>query len=78
MLVMSCFVCIKIVSLNYPLGRPVDLPPESEEVAGFYGVMLETEHAQDAVFNKNFFNDFLKVLEEHPPVSNDIRSLHKL
>ncbi|KAL5528104.1 TOP1 [Sanghuangporus sanghuang] len=48
-------------------GKPVDLPPESEEVAGFYGAMLETDHAQDAVFNKNFFKDFLKVLEEHPP-----------
>jgi DNA topoisomerase-1 len=47
----------------------VDLPLESEEVAGFYAAMLETEHAQDATFNKNFFEDWLKVLQEHPPVS---------
>ena len=46
----------------------MDLPPASEEVAGFYGAMIETEHAQDKVFNKNFFNDFLKVLEKNPAV----------
>ena len=51
------------------VGVTVDLPPESEEVAGFYGAMIETDHAQDAVFNKNFFSDFLKVLRKFPPVS---------
>lgn len=29
--------------------------------------MIETDHARDAVFNKNFFEDFKKVLEKHPP-----------
>ena len=48
----------------------MDLPPEAEEVAGFYGAMIETDHAQDATFNKNFFDDFKKVLEKHPPVSS--------
>ncbi|KAH9972457.1 hypothetical protein BGW80DRAFT_1314640 [Lactifluus volemus] len=48
-------------------GKLVDLPPESEEVAGFYGAMLETEHAKDATFSKNFFDDWLKVLKEYPP-----------
>ncbi|KAJ3567168.1 hypothetical protein NP233_g6533 [Leucocoprinus birnbaumii] len=48
-------------------GKPVDLPPEAEEVAGFYGAMLETPHAQDAVFNKNFFDDWKKVMKDHPP-----------
>lgn len=48
-------------------GKEVDLPSESEEVAGFYAAMLETEHAQDATFNKNFFEDWLKVLQDHPP-----------
>jgi DNA topoisomerase-1 len=46
---------------------------ESEEVAGFYAAMLETEHAQDATFNKNFFEDWLKVLQDHPPVSVILR-----
>ncbi|KAI0744043.1 hypothetical protein C8Q80DRAFT_1220790 [Daedaleopsis nitida] len=48
-------------------GQVVDLPPESEEVAGFYGAMLETEHAKDAKFNGNFFEDFLKILKKYPP-----------
>lgn len=54
-------------------GKEVDLPPPSEEVAGFYAAMLETEHAQDATFNKNFFEDWLKVLKEHPPVSQVVQ-----
>lgn len=49
-------------------GEPVDLPVESEEVAGFYGALIESPHAQDVTFNKNFFDDFLKVLKKYPPV----------
>lgn len=30
--------------------------------------MLETPHAQDAVFNKNFFDDWKKVMKNHPAV----------
>lgn len=52
-----------------PAGKSVNLPPESEEVAGFYGAMIETDHAQDATFNKNFFDDWKTVLKKHPPVS---------
>ncbi|PFH51512.1 hypothetical protein AMATHDRAFT_2969 [Amanita thiersii Skay4041] len=48
-------------------GKVLDLPPTAEEVAGFYAAMLETDHAKDAVFNKNFFEDWKKVLKEHPP-----------
>ena len=54
---------------TYFVGKSVDLPPESEEVAGFYGAMLETDHAKDATFNKNFFDDWSKILKKHPPVS---------
>lgn len=49
-------------------GKEVDLPPAAEEVAGFYAAMLETEHAQDATFNKNFFEDWRAVMKQHPPV----------
>lgn len=49
-------------------GQPVDLPPEPEEVATFFATMLDTDHAQNDVFQKNFFNDWLAVLKEHPPV----------
>ncbi|CEP22540.1 K03163 DNA topoisomerase I [Cyberlindnera jadinii] len=45
-------------------GKPVNLPPAAEEVAGFYAAMLETDHAKNPTFQKNFFKDFLKVLEE--------------
>src|SRR5258708_32985344 len=48
------------------LGKEVNLPPESEEVAGFFGTMLETDHAKDATFQRNFFHDFLEVLNRHP------------
>jgi len=49
-------------------GKPVNLSEEAEEVAGFYGALLETPHAEDAVFNKNFFKDWLEVLKRYPPV----------
>ena len=49
-------------------GRPVDLPPEAEEVAGFYAALIEAEHTKDATFNKNFFNDFKEILKKYPPV----------
>ncbi|OBZ70772.1 DNA topoisomerase 1 [Grifola frondosa] len=54
------------VKMKYD-GKPVDLPQESEEVAGFYGALLETEHARDQTFNKNFFDDWLKLLKKYPP-----------
>ncbi|ODV95621.1 hypothetical protein PACTADRAFT_58616 [Pachysolen tannophilus NRRL Y-2460] len=53
----------KSVKLIYD-GKRVSLPPDAEEVAGFYAAMLETDHAKNPVFQKNFFNDFLKVLKE--------------
>ncbi|KAJ3775054.1 DNA topoisomerase I [Lentinula raphanica] len=49
-------------------GKEVSLPPESEEVAGFYAALIESDHAKDAVFNKNFFNDWKTVLKKHPPL----------
>lgn len=45
-------------------GKPVDLPPQAEEVAGFFAALLESDHAKNPVFQKNFFNDFLQVLKE--------------
>ncbi|KAK9493283.1 hypothetical protein V1508DRAFT_403979 [Lipomyces doorenjongii] len=51
------------VKLKYK-GVPVDLPPEVEEVAGFFGAMLETDHAKNEVFQSNFFNDFKAVLKK--------------
>ncbi|GLB37452.1 putative topoisomerase I [Lyophyllum shimeji] len=57
----------KHVKMKYN-GKEVDLPPAAEEVAGFYAAMLETDHAQDATFNKNFFEDWKTVMKKHPPL----------
>ncbi|KAK7053306.1 DNA topoisomerase 1 [Paramarasmius palmivorus] len=54
------------VKMKYD-GKVLDLPPASEEVAGFYAALIESDHAQDATFNKNFFDDWKKVLKDHPP-----------
>ncbi|KAJ3532095.1 hypothetical protein NM688_g7475 [Phlebia brevispora] len=48
-------------------GQDVNLTPVAEEVAGFYAALLETDHAKDKTFNKNFFEDFLEVLKKNPP-----------
>ncbi|KAG8830072.1 DNA topoisomerase 1 [Serendipita sp. 399] len=48
-------------------GKLVDLPPESEEVAGFFAAMLDTDHAQNDVFRANFFKDWQETLSEYPP-----------
>lgn len=48
-------------------GHPVPLPPESEEVAMFYAVKLESQHASNPIFNRNFFEDFCDYLKQYPP-----------
>lgn len=54
----------KNVKLIYD-GTPVTLPPEAEEMAGFYGGMLNsTVNVENPTFNKNFFSDFKAKLEE--------------
>jgi len=57
---------------------PVNLSEEAEEVAGFYGALLGTPHAEDAVFNKNFFRDWLEVLKRYPPVCLFVSSFSAL
>ncbi|PNS20401.1 hypothetical protein CAC42_5851 [Sphaceloma murrayae] len=53
----------KNVKLKYN-GVPVSLPPESEEVAYFYGAMLNsTINVENPTFNKNFFDDFKDILK---------------
>ncbi|KZF25965.1 topoisomerase I [Xylona heveae TC161] len=46
-------------------GTPVKLHPEAEEVAGFFGIMLNSTHnVENPTFQKNFFDDFQKVLKK--------------
>jgi DNA topoisomerase-1 len=51
-----------------PVGKPVDLSYEAEEVAAFYAALLESDHAKDITFNNNFFDDWKTVMKKHPPV----------
>lgn len=53
----------KNVKMKYD-GVPVSLQPEAEEVAVFYGSMLNsTVNIQNPTFNANFFDDFTKYLD---------------
>ncbi|KAG4302334.1 hypothetical protein PCANB_001519 [Pneumocystis canis] len=43
-------------------GQPISLPPEAEEVAGFFAAMLSSEqHVKNPTFQKNFFHDFQEI-----------------
>lgn len=54
----------KNVKLKYD-GVPVTLAPEAEEVAGFFGTMLNsTQHVENPTFQKNFFTDFKDILKK--------------
>ncbi len=50
------------VQMRYD-GQPVALPPDAEEVAGFFGALLESDHASKPTFVKNFFEDFQSVIK---------------
>ncbi|KAE8376735.1 hypothetical protein BDV26DRAFT_265089 [Aspergillus bertholletiae] len=54
----------KDVKLKYD-GVPVKLHPDAEEVAVFFGSMLNaTQHVENPTFQKNFFMDFKDVLKK--------------
>ncbi|AET38550.1 DNA topoisomerase 1 Ecym_3036 [Eremothecium cymbalariae DBVPG len=53
-------------------GKAVELPPEAEEVAGFFAALLESDHAKNPVFQRNFFNDFLEVLKRYGGAKNGV------
>ncbi|CDS10066.1 hypothetical protein LRAMOSA02743 [Lichtheimia ramosa] len=53
------------VKMKYD-GKPISLSPEAEEVASFYAALLETDHGKNPTFQKNFFNDWQKILKKDP------------
>ncbi|CAG8937595.1 unnamed protein product [Penicillium salamii] len=54
----------KNVKLKYD-GVPVSLEPEAEEVASFFGTMLNSAHnVENPVFQKNFFGDFKDIIKK--------------
>ncbi|KAL9632160.1 MAG: hypothetical protein Q9164_005495 [Protoblastenia rupestris] len=53
----------KNVKMRYD-GAPVSMTPEAEEIASFFGSMLNSAHnVENPTFQKNFFNDFQEVLK---------------
>ncbi|KAA8643532.1 DNA topoisomerase 1 [Aspergillus tanneri] len=54
----------KDVKMKYD-GIPVTLHPDAEEVAGFFGSMLNSTHnVENPTFQKNFFTDFRDILQK--------------
>ncbi|OAD71481.1 hypothetical protein PHYBLDRAFT_182020 [Phycomyces blakesleeanus NRRL 1555(-)] len=53
------------VKMKYD-GKPITLTPEAEEVASFFAALLETDHAKNPTFQKNFFRDWQEVLKQDP------------
>ncbi|ORY80419.1 hypothetical protein BCR37DRAFT_403077 [Protomyces lactucae-debilis] len=53
-------------------GKQVTLTVEAEEVAGFFGALIETEHAKNETFCSNFFEDFRKVCKDSGMKAADI------
>lgn len=46
-------------------GVPITLHPDAEEVAGFFGSMLNSTHnVENPTFQKNFFNDFTEIIKK--------------
>ena len=51
------------VKMRYE-GKPVKMSSEAEEVAGFFGAMLNSTHnVENPTFQKNFFDDFQEILK---------------
>ncbi|PWY95674.1 hypothetical protein BO94DRAFT_580846 [Aspergillus sclerotioniger CBS 115572] len=73
----------KNVKMKYD-GVPVTLHPDAEEVAGFFGGMLNaTQHVENPTFQKNFFMDFRDILKKTGGATDskgnkvDIKDFHK-
>ncbi|KAK2765379.1 DNA topoisomerase 1 [Arachnomyces sp. PD_36] len=54
----------KNVKMKYN-GIPITLAPDAEEVAGFFGSMLNSTHnVENPTFQKNFFSDFTEIIKK--------------
>ena len=51
------------IPLEYD-GKKIVLKPDSEEYATIYAKFTETEYVKNKIFNKNFFNDWIKILKK--------------
>lgn len=63
----------KDVKFHYD-GKHLVLSDEAEEVAGFYARMIEHEYASKDIFNRNFMEDWKKVMsDDERKVIKDLR-----
>ncbi|KAJ2366007.1 DNA topoisomerase 1, partial [Coemansia sp. RSA 2607] len=46
-------------------GKPFKMHPDVEEVATFFAALVDTEHGNNPVFQKNFFMDFRALCDKH-------------
>ena len=54
----------KHVKMKYD-GKPISMHPDAEEVAGFFGAMLNSTHnVENKTFQNNFFGDFKDILKK--------------
>lgn len=51
-------------------GKSVDLEPDAEEVATFFAALVGTDWAENPVFCKNFFDDFLAICKRQSKVQS--------
>ena len=61
---------------NIPIiykGNKINLDIESEEIATFYAKYIDSEYVNNKTFNKNFWNDWKKILKKNN--NNTIESL---
>ncbi len=56
-------------------GKKIVLNPNSEEFATIYAKFTETEYVKNKIFNKNFFNDWIKILKKNG--HNEIKEFEK-
>jgi DNA topoisomerase-1 len=55
-------------------GKLVSLTPDTEEIAGFFGKMLDHDYTQKDIFVQNFWNDWRKVMSaEEAKLIRDFR-----
>ncbi|KAG8538865.1 hypothetical protein GDO81_021878 [Engystomops pustulosus] len=56
-------------------GQPMKLSPAAEEVATFYGKMLDHEYTTKEIFQKNFYTDWKSQMTKEE--QKNIKQLHK-
>lgn len=51
-------------------GKEIYLSKEAEEVAFLYARYADSEYSESSTFNRNFFNDFKKILGKNSPIQS--------